>query len=160
MTFARFRDPAVEACFCAFAAPLRPPLLRLRQLVLDVAAATPDLGPLVETLKWGEPAWLPARPRLGTTLRANALKGSATHYALYVHCQTTLVETFEQLYPGLFRYDGTRALVLSLDEPVPAAELAHCIALALTYHRWVRAGGGPARDTLSGSRPSPAGSGG
>jgi hypothetical protein len=138
VTFAPFADEAVEARFRSLPEPLRPPMLRLRQMILDVAAGNPDIGPLIETLKWGEPAWLPRRPGNGTTLRANALKGSATHYALYVHCQTSLIETFRRHYPGEFSCEGNRALIFSTRLEPPAEPLAHCIALALTYHRWAR----------------------
>lgn len=138
MTFAPFTDAAVEAKYRSLPEPLRLPMLRLRQAILDVAAASPEIGPLAETLKWDEPAWLPKRPRTGTTVRANALKGSATHYALYVHCQTSLIETYRRHYPDQFSYNGNRALVFSLEKEPPAEPLAHCIALALTYHRWAR----------------------
>ncbi|MDZ4368053.1 MAG: DUF1801 domain-containing protein [Afipia sp.] len=138
MTFAPFADRAVEAKFRSLPELLRPPMLRLRQTILAVAAANPDIGPLTETLKWGEPAWLPKRPRTGTTVRAGALKGSSTHYALYVHCQTSLIETFRRHYPEQFSYEGNRALVFAAGSEPPAEPLAHCIALALAYHRWAR----------------------
>lgn len=138
MTFAPFTDAAVEARFRALPEPLRPSLLRLRQAILDVAAASPEIGPLKETLKWGEPAWLPRRPRTGTTVRIDALKGSSTHYALYVHCQTSLIETYRRHYAEQFSYDGNRALIFAVGSEPPAEPLAHCIALALTYHRWAK----------------------
>lgn len=138
MTFSPFADAAVEAKFRSQPEPLRRPMLRLRQMILDVAAGSPDIGLLAETLKWGEPAWLPERPRIGTTVRTNALKGSSTHYALYVHCQTGLIETFKRHYAEQFSYDGNRALVFTIEREPPAEPLAHCIALALTYHRRAR----------------------
>lgn len=138
MKFAPFADAAVEAKFRSLPEPLRPPMLRLRQMILDVAAATSEIGPLTETLKWAEPAWLPERPRTGTTVRADALKGSSTHYALYVHCQTSLIETYRRHYADQFSYDGNRALIFTIGSAPPAEPLAHCIALALTYHRWAK----------------------
>ena len=136
--FAPFADPAVKARFQALSEPLKLPMLRLRQAILDVAASNREIGPLTETLKWGEPAWSPQHPRIGTTVRADALKGSSTHYALYVHCQTSLIETFRRQYPERFSYDGNRALIFAIGSEPPAGPLAHCIALALTYHRWAR----------------------
>ena len=138
MTFAPFTDAAVEAKYRSLPEPRRLAMLRLRQTILDVAAAGPEIGPLVETLKWGEPAWLPERAGTGTTVRANALKDSATHYALYVHCQTSLIETYRRHYPDQFSYDGNRALIFTVESEPPAEPLAHCIALALTYHRWAK----------------------
>ncbi len=136
MQFAAFQDRAVEAAFESCAEPLRVPLLRLRQLILDTGAGTTGLGGLVETLKWGEPAYLPVKLRVGTTIRVAALKGSSKHYAMYVHCQTTLVETFACHYPDTFRFEGRRALVFQQDEEIPVGPLEHCIGLALTYYRW------------------------
>lgn len=138
MTFAPFTDAAVEARFRSLPEPLRLPMLRLRQMILEAAAGNPDIGPLMETLKWGEPAWLPRRPRTGTTVRIDALKGSSTHYALYVHCQTSLIETYRRHYSEQFSYDGNRALIFAVEREPPAEPLAHCIALALTYHRWAK----------------------
>jgi hypothetical protein len=53
---------------------------------------------------------------------------------MYFHCQTNLVETFRTLFPGEFRFEGQRAIVFELSDPVPADSLAFCIAAALTYH--------------------------
>jgi hypothetical protein len=44
------------------------------------------------------------------------------------------VESFRLLYPDQFRFEGNRALTLSLGEAVPEAAFRHCVALALTYH--------------------------
>ena len=126
--------PNVAAAFDAVAPAQRAALLELRRLILETAAETPAVGALVETLKWGEPAYLPAKARVGTTVRINALKGSADGYALYVNCKTSLLESYRHLYPDSFGFEGQRALLLSTGTPVPEAALKHCIALALTYH--------------------------
>ena len=113
---------------------MRDALLRLRGLIFEAAAQTPGVGPLIETLKWGEPAYLPRTPRSGTTIRINAVKGSPAHYVALFHCQTTLVDSFRLLYPDIFVFSGHRAIVLNVGDPVAEAALKHCIALALTYH--------------------------
>jgi hypothetical protein len=130
----RFIDPEVAAVFAELPASLQPALLRLRQLILDTSAATPQVGPLIETLKWREPAYLPARPRIGTTVRINAVRGSATRYALFVNCQTKLVAIFSHRHPQVFNFDGNRAVMFDIAVPLPEAPLRDCIALALTYH--------------------------
>lgn len=124
----------VVAVFASFPSPLRDRLLALRQLILDTAAATEGVGDIEETLKWGEPSYVPSATRSGTPVRLNRVKGTDDRYAVYVSCQTSLVGTFRQIYPDLFTYDGTRAITLHVDEPVPTDALAHCIALALRYH--------------------------
>ena len=56
-------------------------------------------------------------------------------YALYVHCQTTLVSTFRELYRDALTFGGNRSILMDADAPLPKEPLRHCIALALTYHR-------------------------
>jgi len=127
-------EPAVAAALDGMAPPMRARLSELRALIFETAANTHGVGALVESLKWGEPAYRPKAPRTGTTVRVNTVKNSDSACALYFHCQTTLVETFRELYPAL-RYDGNRALLLDIREPLPREALAHCIALAFTYRR-------------------------
>ncbi len=131
---ARPLDPAVRAVFDAYPPALQLALLDLRALILETAAATPGVGALTEALRWKQPAYLTAETGAGTTIRIDALKGSADGYALYVNCKTSLVESYRHLYPEL-RFDGRRALIFSAKAPPSPEALRHCIALALTYHR-------------------------
>ncbi|MCB5174728.1 DUF1801 domain-containing protein [Microvirga sp. SM9] len=132
---AAFSDPQIEATFNSYPAPVRKPLLRLRDIIFATARETSGVGELLETLKWGQPAYLPVRPRTGTTIRIDSVKGSASRYAAYFHCQTTLVATFRELYPREFSFQGNRAIVLSADDELPLEAFKHCVAMALTYHR-------------------------
>jgi hypothetical protein len=124
----------VEAVFAAFPRALRADLLKLRNLILDTASRTDGVGGLTETLKWGQPAYLPRKPRTGSTIRLATLPGQDSRYAMFVHCQTTLVSDFRQLYEGELSFEGNRAIALVHGEPLPRAALQHCITLALTYH--------------------------
>lgn len=105
----------------------------MRDLILDTATATDGVGALVETVKWGEPAYLPMGLRIGTTVRIAPRRDTAEAVNLLFHCQTTLVDSFRQLYPETFTYEGNRALVLPVRGRLPAKALRHCVALALTY---------------------------
>lgn len=134
-----FGDPAVEAVFAAYPKALRGPLLDLRRLIFAVAARTEGVGALVETLKWRQPAYLTEKPKSGSTIRIDAVRGRDDRYAMYFHCQTALIPTFRELYPDAFAFEGKRALIFSTGESVPQDALDHCIALALTYHARVRA---------------------
>jgi hypothetical protein len=127
-------DPAVEAVFGAYPEPLKAKLLALRRLILDTAAATEGVGELEETLKWGQPSYLTAATKSGSTIRIDRLKASANQYALYFHCQTDLVETFRELYPKQLTTAGNRAILFNADDDIPEAALRHCLGLALTYH--------------------------
>jgi hypothetical protein len=132
-------DPAVAAVFDGYPVRTRAKLLELRRLILETAAKTPGVGALTETLKWGQPSYLTAETRSGSTIRIDRLKpepgAEGEGYALYVHCQTTLVSTFRQLYRDELTFGGNRSILLDAKKPLPKAALRHCIALALTYHR-------------------------
>lgn len=130
----RAADPAVVAVFEAYPARVRGPLLDLRQLILATAEATPCVGTLIETLKWGQPSYLPATPRTGTTVRIDRIKTAEDAYGLYFHCQTTLVDDFRAMFSGQFLFEGNRAIHLSADKRPDALALGRCVALALTYH--------------------------
>lgn len=129
-----FGEPSVARVFDAYPADLRAPLLRLRALILETADRTAGVGALIETLKWGQPAYLPATPRTGSTVRIDALAGSDFDFAMLFHCQTTLVAGFRELYPGVLAFEGNRAILLRSGDELPEDALTHCIALALTYH--------------------------
>ena len=117
-------DPAVRAAFDAQPPALRDALLELRGHVLDAAMGSGRVGELVETLKWGEPAYLSRKPRVGTTVRINAVKGSADRYGAYFHCQTTLLESFRHIYPDAFSYEGSRAIFSGWARPIPPRRYA------------------------------------
>jgi hypothetical protein len=131
---AGFADPAVDAAFGAYPKALRTRLLALRRLILDTAAATPGVGPLEETLKWGQPSYLTAETGSGSTVRIGEVNANAGQYAMYVHCQTDLVATFREIYPKELTYGDNRSVIFNADDDVPEEALRHCVALALTYH--------------------------
>jgi hypothetical protein len=126
-------NPALDAVFSAYPKPVKAKLLALRRLMFDTAKATSGVGPLEETLKWGQPSYLTTESKSGSTIRIDQLKAEAGRYAVYFHCQTDLVETFRELYPEL-RYGGNRSILLDAADKLPEAALRHCVALALTYH--------------------------
>ncbi len=129
-----FDDPAVRKVFETYPHDVRGSLLQLRALILETAAATEGVGPLQETLKWGQPSYLTPRTKSGSTIRIDQVKGEAGRYALYCHCQTSLIEDFRTLYPEDFRFEGKRAMLFEAQDPPSEDALRHCIALALTYH--------------------------
>ena len=105
----------------------------LRSLIFVTARETEGVGDLSECLKWGEPSFTPARPRIGSSVRlANRDDGTV---ALLFICHTKLVDRFRELYPDSFTFEGNRALVFKPGDAIPAAETKHCIAMALTYFR-------------------------
>ena len=127
--------PDVAAAFDAVPPPVRRKLLALRELILKTAAATEGVGELEETLKWGEPAYLPKKKGVGTTIRLGWKPSAPDEYALCFHCQTDLVSRFRDWFPSQFEFDGNRRLVFGARDRLPRKPLAVCIAAALTYHR-------------------------
>ena len=126
-------NPAVDAVFGAYPKPVKARLLALRRLIFDTAKTTAGVGALEEALKWGQPSYLTAESKSGSTVRIDQLKTQAGGYAVYFHCQTDLVETFRELYPEL-SYGGNRCIFLNAEDKAPEAALRHCVGLALTYH--------------------------
>lgn len=129
------QDISIESVMAGYPPKLRSTMKKLRKLVREVAKSNADVGELVETLKWGQPSFLPKRPRIGTTVRMDAVSEDPARVALYFHCQTSLVETFRELYSDTLSFEGNRALVLDASRSLPEAELRHCIEMALTYHK-------------------------
>jgi hypothetical protein len=124
----------VRAALLRLPAHLRPTLLEVRGLILEVAAAA-EVGPLTETLKWGEPAYLTEVSRSGTTIRLGVTRGEVSRCAVFFNCKTRLVEGFRERFAEEFSYEGKRALVLPHEADWSREALALCLADALTYHR-------------------------
>lgn len=53
---------------------------------------------------------------------------------MYFHCQTTLVDSFKEMYRGEFEFGGNRSIIFREENNVPVKEVCHCISMALTYH--------------------------
>ena len=65
----RFDDPKTAAVFKAYPPAMRSDLMKLREMMFEVAAATPGVGKLTETLKWGQPSYLTEETGSGSTVR-------------------------------------------------------------------------------------------
>ncbi len=103
-------------------------------MIYATAAATEGVGPLEETLKWGQPSYLTAETGSGSTIRIDQVKNEPGRYAVYFHCQTNLVAMFRDIYPKEFHYGGNRCILLDVTQKIDENALGHCISLALTYH--------------------------
>jgi len=130
---AQFGNPAVAAKFNTYPPNVRRKMLALRELVLQTAARTAGVGDIEESLKWGEPAYA-TKNKVGSTVRLDWKSKQPERYAMYFHCQTSLVDTFRTLFPREFKFEGNRAIVFALEDKVPQDALALCIAASLTYH--------------------------
>lgn len=124
----------VQHKFDSYPAHIRPKLERLRELIFEVAENTEGVGKLEETLKWGEPAYLTPETNSGTTIRIDWKSKHPDQYAMYLNCQTSLIETYKTLFPEL-KTEGNRAIVFDTKDGFPEEEIRMCISMALTYHK-------------------------
>lgn len=124
-------DPRAQAKFDAYPENIRPKMLKLRRLILEVADEIENLTEVEETLKWGEPSYLTKK---GSTLRMDWKSKTPNQYAMYFKCTSKLVPTFKTLFPTQFTYEGNRAIIFDLEEKIAEEELKACILAALTYH--------------------------
>ncbi len=106
---------------------------RLRALIPETAEET-GTGPVTETLKWGEPAFLTEATGAGTTIRIGYRDGAEPRGRIFVHCRTRRVDACRARFGDALRFEGNRAICvpasLQPDTPIRAF-----IAMALSYHR-------------------------
>lgn len=113
--------------------PAQQAMWTCRTLFHDIAADN-DLGVLDETLKWGQPAWRPKRPRTGSTLRMMWNAQTPDRLALFVDCKTDLAARMQTLYPDLPDNDGQRQLGIDLTAPLPVQAIGHLAQMTFRYH--------------------------
>lgn len=122
--------PDVKAVYDSFSDTQLTALLAIRELILNTANTLPQIGELEESLKWQQPTYS-TKLKTGTPIR---LFTFGDKIALFVHCQTTLVEQIKPLFSDVFEFSGTRAVIIDPNLPLPTKELIFFIQSALTYH--------------------------
>jgi len=122
----------------AWPAPAQSTLWTCRTLFHQIAAEN-GLGPLDESLKWGQPAWRPTKPRTGSTLRMGWSPGMPDRLSFFVDCKTDLAARMRDIYPDFSDNDGQRQLTVTLDAPLPEQALSHLAEMTFTYHLRKRA---------------------
>lgn len=123
--------PAVADTFRAAPPAARKQLMNLRAIILEAGSAQ-AVGPIEESLKWGEPAY---RCAGGSTVRIAWSPKTPGQVAMHFICTTDLIAQFRELYPRDFTFVANRSLVFALDKTAPRRALTHCVGLAFTYHR-------------------------
>ncbi len=119
----------VQSKFDNYPSYVKNKMLELRALILDVIK-TNDFEVYEETLKWGEPSYL---VKGGSTVRIDWKSKSEDKYFIFFNCKTKLVSTFRILYKDLLIFEGDRAIVLNINEPLPLDIIKHCVELSLKY---------------------------
>jgi len=134
-----FSDRKIKDIYHRYSGKSHQHLLRLRQLVFDVAEETEGVGTVTEALRWGEPAYLTQQTRSGSTIRIGVPKhdrdsADPAQIGMYFQCQTTLVGDFRAQHGDRLQFEGNRAIILNTTRKLPEAALKSCIKQALTYH--------------------------
>lgn len=106
----------------------------LRDLIINTAKRDARIGPLTETLKWREPSYLTEATKSGTTLRFDWKVKYPDKLGLFISCQTTLIQSFQDQFYDELNFEGNRAIWLDMHQPLPRDILAICIGKTLTYH--------------------------
>lgn len=131
MTYRDFKNKDIKKVFSAYPKDVCERLLMIRELIFSIAAKHSEIGEVEETLKWGNPSYLTIHPKSGTTIRLSDFRAQENKYTISVHCQTTLVSEFKEVFPHL-KYDGNRSIILDKGKKLPLQELERFIYLALT----------------------------
>ncbi len=124
----------MNPAFSSYPPTIRTKLEKLHVLILQAAAEAEEVGEVEQSLKWGQASYCPAKPRVGTAVRLGWRKSEPNTYALFFHCQTNLAGQFKRRFPGVFTYDGNRAIVFSVKDKIPVVKLKECIKMAFTYY--------------------------
>ncbi len=122
--------PSVQEVYDSYSEPLKRLFGEVRNLILAIGRETAVVGPLSETLRWGQPSFLTEETGSGTTIRVDRFDNDAL--AVFVNCQTTLISDARTYFPEL-TFSKNRAIVLGVNEEVPYAQLSAFLELALTY---------------------------
>ena len=107
---------------------------RLEELRAEIYQAAEDTGtaPLEASLKWGQPSFA---SKVGTPLRLSWSPKMGEVCGAYVHCQTTLVDSYRTLFPDAFAYQDNRAVLVPLSGEFDRMAFRKIASMALTYHR-------------------------
>lgn len=123
--------PEIQTVFDAAPDAAKEGMLCLRELIFEVAGGLPEIGDVTETLRWGQPSYVTSR-RAGASLRLGVPKTGG--FALYTHCQTSLIADFSTAFPNADKVEGTRAIHFDDVSQVDAARHGMLIRAILTYH--------------------------
>lgn len=121
--------PEISSLLGAYPQAAGEHLLAVRTLIYDVAAEH-GLGKIDESIKWGEASfWVKG----GIAVRVDWKEKQPAVIKVFFHCQTRLIETFREVYPEAFAYEGNRALLIPLADYAKHGVLAHCLSVVMRY---------------------------
>jgi hypothetical protein len=129
-----FANKEIAAKFETCPANARQALLSIRDWIVELAGEIDGVGPVTESLKWGEPAWRP-KSGSGITIRADWKPATPDQVMIFFDCKTDLIDRTRSLLSADLATEGNRAVILPLDRPLPEDAIKTALGWALTYHR-------------------------
>ncbi len=129
-------DNIIKEKFETYPVAAKDQLLKVRDAIFEVAAEE-SLGKVTESLKWNEPSY---QSKHGSAIRMDWKDKFPSTISIYFNCQTTLIDTFREVYRDTFTFVGNREIVFDISEDLPLEELPilelkACISMALRYHQ-------------------------
>ncbi len=124
----KISDPTVQAAYDAMLPDVLVGIYQLRRLIFDCAKTSPDVGEVKEVLRWGQPSFI---TKTGSTLRLGIPKTGG--FALYAHCQSTIISDFALMFAEEFDIEGNRAVHFHSLKDIDEDKLCHLINHALRY---------------------------
>lgn len=104
---------------------------KIQEIVTLIELVAKELNTEVTpSLKWNQ---LSFSSKQGTPIRVDRF--SENIIGIFVHCQTTLVEEWKEIFGETMNFSKTRAILLDLNAPLPQEELKICIQMALNYKK-------------------------
>lgn len=125
-------DQSIRQVFNSYPEEVKNKMMKLRKIILDVAATLDTANSLEETLKWGEPSYL---IKGGSTVRIDWKESNPKYLGIYFNCRTKLIDTFRATFANDLKFEGNRAILLDIDSSLPEEILFQCINVAFTYHK-------------------------
>jgi len=124
-----FATPKIASVFEGYAPSIQQHAMHLRSLIF-ATAGTLNVGPICESLKWGQPSYVPTAPKTGTAVRLGLPKSGGI--GMFVHCQTDILSAFTGTLPPSVTVDGNRGVLFvgDVDDVVAAA----VVRAAFTYY--------------------------
>ncbi len=123
-----FQSHKIRDVFMRVPDPARSGMLYLRDKLYEIAKTIPATKGLDESLKWGQPSYVP-KSGIGTPLR---LGQTDEGFGLFVHCQTTVISEFASLTSNV-NIDGNRGVLFTSMDEVKGSNLEPMICHAMTY---------------------------
>lgn len=125
---------AVNTIFDNYPDHIRPKMLELRALILEVASEDPRIGSIEEAVKWGEPSYIPSDTKSGVAIRMDWKAKSPDKYFLFFNCKTSLVSDFRSMFGEALEFQKNRAIILDINQNIQEVMIRECIKMALTYN--------------------------